>query len=124
MTPEQKRTYNRAYYHRHREALRLQQKGYYARVQRRAHYKRRYGIALEAVEAMFEKQHGRCAACGTTPADRPLQLDHDHITGEVRGLLCRPCNTALGLLRDSPAKLQGLITYLTQRLGETTCQMI
>lgn len=41
-----------------------------------------------------------------------LQVDHDHRTGEIRGLLCRPCNIALGHVYDDPTRLAGLIEYL------------
>jgi hypothetical protein len=54
-----------------------------------------------------------CEACGERPSDRKqMHIDHDHVSGVVRGLLCHSCNTALGLLNDDPARFHGLLTYL------------
>lgn len=57
-------------------------------------------------------QHGRCAACNTADCG-PLGLviDHCHRTGVVRALLCSNCNTALGLLRESPERIRALLKY-------------
>lgn len=44
-----------------------------------------------------------------------LQVDHDHVTGKIRGLLCRGCNTALGHIYDDKERLIGLIEYLKAR---------
>lgn len=64
---------------------------------------------------MLEEQHGVCAICGkpeTKPNAKYLAVDHDHKTGEVRGLLCNNCNRALGLLQDNTEVLQNAINYL------------
>jgi Recombination endonuclease VII len=47
---------------------------------------------------LFEAQGGVCAICGKPPGERALHVDHDHETGQVRGLLCYSCNTKLGWL--------------------------
>jgi hypothetical protein len=70
-----------------------------------------YGISVEQYEAMKKEQDGCCVICRTTP-DINLLVDHDHVTGAVRGLLCRLCNTALGSFRDDPELLERAITYL------------
>jgi len=57
-------------------------------------------------------QSGRCAICGDPPGKRGLHLDHDHLTGIVRGLLCHRCNFGIGLFRDSEELLMRAITYL------------
>ena len=51
-----------------------------------------------------------CEVCGR--GDLPICLDHNHVTGEVRGWLCRNCNAALGLLQDNKETLSKLISYL------------
>lgn len=78
------------------------------------HMKNRYGIALEEYEAMTKKMDGRCAVCRDAPQPpfNGLDLDHDHVTGRVRGLLCRPCNLALGGARDDPSILRALADYI------------
>ncbi|MEY2434766.1 MAG: hypothetical protein QOC92_4491 [Acidimicrobiaceae bacterium] len=65
-----------------------------------------YGIDLVDYDAMFAAQGGRCAICPATSGnprhpDSPLHVDHDHETGEVRGLLCTICNKALAFVEAS-----------------------
>src|SRR4051794_4873983 len=77
----------------------------------------RYGIEFGAYEAMLVQQDHLCASCADRLGKgREVHLDHDHGTGKVRGILCRPCNLALGYLRDSPDKIRGLLAY-----AERTC---
>lgn len=62
-------------------------------------YRKFYGITLEQYDAMFAKQAGRCAICGTDkPGRQRLHVDHCHATKKVRGLLCFVCNTRLGIV--------------------------
>jgi len=57
----------------------------------------RYGLTLEDYDRMLEDQDGKCAICGDIePSGRRLAVDHDHHTGNIRGLLCLRCNTRLG----------------------------
>ena len=64
----------------------------------------RFGITPDDFDKMFIQQNGRCALCGRPEPDvqygrtRKLNVDHDHKTGRVRGLLCVQCNTLLGHL--------------------------
>jgi hypothetical protein len=62
-------------------------------------------------EAMLEMQDGKCAVCEEVP-ERQIHIDHDHVTGEVRGLLCFRCNITLGKVGDDPDLLQKMIEYL------------
>lgn len=75
-------------------------------------------MTAERYEAMLAQQNYRCAipSCETRPA-RLLDVDHDHKTGEVRGLLCRTCNVTAGQARDSVDVLADLITYLNGDVG-------
>ncbi len=59
---------------------------------------------------MFAAQEGACAICHRT--DRPLNIDHCHDSGKVRGLLCGPCNRGIGFLEDDVTLLQSAIDYL------------
>lgn len=76
---------------------------------RHYHLRRRYGIGSAEVTALIEAQGGVCAICGR--AD-PEQVDHDHATGKVRGILCFNCNGGLGQFRDEPHVLGRAIDYL------------
>jgi hypothetical protein len=73
--------------------------------------KSRYGITLEDYEEMVIKQNGICAICGVIKKSK-LHIDHNHTTGEVRGLLCGSCNRALGLMKDNTEFLLKAIKYL------------
>ena len=75
--------------------------------------KRKYGIDLLDYNNLLEKQNGLCAICNCPPKDKSLVVDHCHIRGTVRGLLCHQCNSALGLFKDSIATLQKAVEYLT-----------
>src|SRR5687768_13778244 len=66
-----------------------------------AHLRRRFGITIEQYEQLLEAQGGVCGICGRPPGKLRLAVDHNHETGEVRGLLCSDCNTAIGLLREN-----------------------
>ena len=57
----------------------------------------------------------KCAICGVEPSHKRLQVDHDHITDEVRGLLCARCNRMLGQAGDTEELLQKGIDYLRNR---------
>lgn len=64
----------------------------------------RYGLTVEEYDALLEKQCGVCAICEALPPVgrlRRLSVDHDHVTGEVRGLLCQRCNMALHFLENT-----------------------
>ena len=73
----------------------------------------RYGLTEGAYNLLYVMQGGRCAGCQrATGATRRLAVDHNHATGEVRGLLCRPCNRMVGWFRDDPATFLRLADYL------------
>lgn len=77
----------------------------------RRHYEKKYGLSWEDVLAMIEKQGGSCLICRNQLGDDPC-VDHDHETGEVRGVLCRLCNTGLGMFRDDPTVASAAVEYL------------
>lgn len=72
-----------------------------------------YGLAEGEYERLYLYQGGRCAGCQrSTGKIRRLAVDHHHGTGEVRGLLCKPCNRMVGWFRDDPSTFQRLADYL------------
>lgn len=71
---------------------------------------RRYGLAIEELRAMRTQQGHACAICRRS--DRPLAVDHCHVTEMVRRLLCGNCNTGLGCFNDDPMLLRAAAAYL------------
>ena len=78
---------------------------------RNYHLKHRYGITVEDYERMLAEQGGVCALCRERPAEH---VDHDHLTGRVRGLLCFCCNQGLGNFRDRADVMRLAIAYLQE----------
>ena len=82
---------------------------------RSQYLKRNYGLTFEEFEAMLSDQDNCCAICKSTkPLGRHkrFNVDHHNKTGNVRGLLCSNCNTALGLVNDNIHTLKSMIQYL------------
>lgn len=81
-------------------------------VEREGHLRRTFGISQADYDALLAKQGGGCAICGKPPAKIALHVDHDHETGEIRGLLCVGCNNALGQFHDDSRLLTRAICYI------------
>ncbi|HET8911198.1 MAG TPA: endonuclease VII domain-containing protein, partial [Ktedonobacteraceae bacterium] len=87
------------------------------------HLKRVYRITEEAYWLLFQQQMGLCASCGCTETSVDprtgtslrLCVDHNHVTGEIRGLLCHGCNIALGYLQEDPRRIKCLLKYAKER---------
>lgn len=74
---------------------------------------RTYGITKAEYDELYEFQGGCCALCTrATGKTKRLSVDHDHVTGEVRGLLCGTCNKILGHARDDAAFFARGLGYL------------
>jgi hypothetical protein len=82
---------------------------------RHYHLRRRYGIGADEFDELVRQQGGVCAICGR---ENPEHVDHDHDTGEVRGILCFNCNGGLGQFRDSIDALRAAASYLEAREPE------
>jgi hypothetical protein len=88
---------------------------YYANIDKSREYHRRkarywkYGLSEEDIQTMTKAQGGKCATCGK---EKRLIVDHCHTSGNIRGLLCYNCNTALGKTFDDKIILNNLIQYL------------
>jgi hypothetical protein len=72
--------------------------------------RRFYGIEPSEVDSMHVAQEGKCAM--RSCQRRAEAIDHDHVTGKVRGLLCKKCNSLLGFAGDSIQILRDAIEYL------------
>ena len=87
---------------------------------RQLHLKRKYGLTFAEYDKMLNEQNNCCAVCGgTKPGGRwkSFAVDHDHVTGRVRGLLCKSCNIALGEVNDDLTTLKNMINYLSKHTG-------
>lgn len=107
-------------YQRDRESLLAQMRSDPKRKQRsrRMALRRWHGMTLEEYEELWVRQSGCCAICER----RMLRLlvDHDHATGELRGLLCSSCNFGVGDLRDDAEICRRAATYLRTRAEAVT----
>lgn len=77
----------------------------------------KYGISEQDYGRMFIEQDGRCLICGQKDTSKKLCVDHNHLTGDVRGLLCSRCNSMIGFAKENPTTLMNGAIYLmkTQR---------
>lgn len=97
----------------------------HAKVNRNWMLKSKYGITQKGYDNLLEKQHGQCALCGSMDTGKKginhFAVDHCHITGKVRGLLCNNCNRALGLFKEDPITLANAVEYV---LGENASEYV
>ena len=133
-TPEERkvahREANRKYRETHRQqANELSQKWHEAHKERKQETDRRWREAhreqarirsresyranqVQLKAKLLAEQNGVCAICGGNRGPNALALDHDHTTGDVRGLLCRPCNLGLGHFADNPEWLRKAADFI------------
>ena len=84
------------------------------------HLRRTFGISAEQYRELEAEQQGLCVCCGKpetaidkrTGRARRLHVDHDHATGEIRGLLCSRCNLAIGCMKDDYTTAEAIAAYL------------
>jgi hypothetical protein len=79
--------------------------------------KNTYGLTLDEYYELVRKQKGLCAICGGKPnvvkgKSKRLNIDHNHSTGKVRGLLCNKCNNGIGCFNDNTKNIAAAISYL------------
>jgi hypothetical protein len=109
---------NTSYQSRREEVLQSHKDKYCAKKNREKALMRNYGMTLTEWNQMFAEQNYRCAICGSMDPmndSRNFCVDHCHTMGHVRGILCSPCNTMLGLAKDDPNILFDAHTYLIAR---------
>jgi len=116
------RTYSRNYAEEHAEEV------------FEGHLKRKYGISLAEYDVLMIVQEDLCAICRQpekrrgsggkvglrgpkTDHIRRLAVNHDHITGQVRGLICHDCNVTMGFLNESPERLAQVLHYMESFLN-------
>ena len=93
--------------------------------QRVTNLKKNFGLSAKDYDLMLEKQNGVCAICNNpetfvhfrTKKLANLAVDHCHKTGKVRKLLCKSCNTVLGLFKDNESLVLSALNYLKDHNG-------
>lgn len=86
---------------------------------RKKRLRKNYKMSLEDYDRLYVAQQGKCAICGVHQRDlqKPLFVDHDHTTKDIRGLLCQQCNLGLGAFYDNPDLLIKASEYLWKKKG-------
>src|SRR3990167_6581542 len=84
---------------------------YYKNSRRWERLQRLYNLTEETFFGILERQYGKCCGC-LKPLLGRIDVDHNHITGQVRGLSCHECNSSLGLVKENPQTMRRLIAYL------------
>lgn len=108
-------------YNKYRRIWRQQHSAVQKAVEKDSHLYRTYGITLADYSAMLNAQCGKCAICKRSDPNHQkhnfYHVDHCHITGKVRGLLCSTCNVALGGFGDDCATLRAALVYLERHVN-------
>lgn len=76
-------------------------------------FKRKYGVTKRIYNIWLKRQKGLCKICGIIP--KKMCIDHNHETGEIRGLLCVTCNIIIGLAKEDTKVLKKMIKYLKSK---------
>lgn len=95
-------------------------------IKRRASTLKQYRLTPSEYDAMLRQQANACACCQSTDPSHwsgRFQVDHDHISGAVRGLLCSGCNGGLGLFKDDMERLRKAIQYIAASVGKEPAQI-
>lgn len=75
---------------------------------------KQYGISESEVTELIVQQNGQCEICKEDISAK-RHIDHNHASGEIRGLLCSSCNRALGYFKDSPLIVKNAYQYLIEK---------
>lgn len=101
----------------HKEKIRQYSKTYNEKTKESRRIKslqKRYGLSIEQYNLLLVAQNNGCAICGSTNNNRPLFVDHNHTTGELRALLCSTCNSALGMLNENVELILKMVDYINK----------
>lgn len=84
---------------------------------RKSQLKKDFNLSIDGYNILLQKQNGVCAICLLKcSTGRNLCVDHDHVTKEVRGLLCFKCNTTIGRFNDNKEIIMRAFDYLNKTL--------
>ncbi len=103
---------------RHRLTVKIWKKKYKEKekILKRRYKLKKYGLTIEDYANLIKKQNYSCAICNTNinQLKEKLGVDHNHVTGKTRGLLCFPCNSAMGLLKENKNTLIKMLEYIKE----------
>lgn len=111
-SPELKRAYESAYMKRYRQTPAGQRR------RRNTILRHKYGITLVVTEVLLAAQGGRCPICQREINLTDGDIDHDHKTKAVRGILCQTCNRGLGQFKDNAEWLDEATCYIRRHSEE------
>jgi hypothetical protein len=127
MLTADRKAQNKRYYQDHKEQVKVNSARWKAAnpdkirlKNRKLQVKKVYGLSWEDYTSLYNKFSGHCGICGTSlkmvtekyEQNKAACVDHDHVTGKVRGILCRSCNVALGHFKDSKTHLWNAYKYM------------
>ena len=124
-TPETRRRLLKVYRGRHRDKVNAHKREWRKQNPHRMlaeRLKRNHRMSLAEYKQLLAAQGSKCLICEHVAGDWGrdiLVVDHCHVTGKIRGLLCHPCNTALGFFKDSPERMRRAADYVEQSLGRS-----
>ena len=107
---EKRKDYHKRYY----KVYYILRKEEYKIKSREKHLRRRYGINSDIYNSILKEQNFKCLVCDCNLKElkRNPDIDHNHKTGEVRGILCSNCNVAIGLLKEDTKLIKKALLYL------------
>lgn len=84
--------------------------------------RRAYGLTADAFEALWASQGGSCAVCldALIRGPRKFHIDHDHLTGAVRGIVCPQCNVAVAMVKEDADRARAVAAYLDTHRNSTS----
>ena len=111
------KVYKSEYHEKHKERLRAEQKRRYQLNKDKVwedNLSKTFGMTLQEYNHILAYQGGRCGICQCLPEEetRKFAVDHCHVTGKIRGILCRGCNVGIGNLKDDVEVVQAALAYL------------
>ncbi len=102
---EKRKKYSLKYHYAHRDQIKKYKEKYF--------YYKKYNLSLEELSIILTAQNNKCAICKSNFSKRNVPcIDHDHNTGQIRGILCRKCNLGLGLFNDNKELIISAFGYL------------
>jgi len=87
----------------------------YLKYYKTSNRRKNYNLEPHEYDKLIQDANNLCMICKSPPGRKSLNIDHDHKTGKVRGLLCHGCNTAIGLMKDDVNILTKAIKYLKRK---------